>query len=245
MVTCIYSVKGGAGTTTFAAITGIATSEHAPCLVIDLCGDLPGVFGIETDRSDGIFDWLRHEEDASAAPMRLSDIETAISDHLSIVTVGNKVQWCSSINQGTPVGQERFARLATSLLESAVAETRTVLIDAGTLPLGETFVECWAPTARLRWELALRTSHRLLVTRACYLALRAVRALPVPPTDVALLVESGRALQRRDVEAALGIEVGVTVAVDPAIARCVDAGVLAVRLPRGLRRAVGQVAAHA
>ena len=76
----------------------------------------------------------------------------------------------------------------------------------------------------------------ILVTRPCYLALaRAVHA--DRPTDVVVITEPGRALTTTDIEAALGISVTTVIALDPAVARCIDAGLLNTRLPRTLERA--------
>ena len=76
----------------------------------------------------------------------------------------------------------------------------------------------------------------LLVTRACYLALRRAVAAPCRPDGVVLVAEPGRALRAADVERAVGAPVVAAVSHDPAIARAVDAGLLAARLPRLLAR---------
>jgi hypothetical protein len=54
--------------------------------------------------------------------------------------------------------------------------------------------------------------------------------------------EPGRALTRRDVEEVLGVPVRAEVDVDPAVARAVDAGLLASRLPRALERGLRNAA---
>jgi hypothetical protein len=76
----------------------------------------------------------------------------------------------------------------------------------------------------------------LLVTRACYLALRRAVATPWRPDGVVLVAEPGRALRVPDIERAVGVPVVATVSHDPAVARAVDAGLLAARLPRLLQR---------
>lgn len=83
----------------------------------------------------------------------------------------------------------------------------------------------------------------LLVTRACYLALRRAVSAPIRPTGVVLVAEPGRALRATDVEAAVGAPVVATVAVDPAVARAVDAGLLTARLPRLMERDLRRIAA--
>ncbi len=81
----------------------------------------------------------------------------------------------------------------------------------------------------------------LLVTRGCYLALRRAAQVPRRPDGVVLLAEPGRSLGRREVGRAIGAPVVATVSVDPAVARAVDAGLLAARLPRLLRRELGRI----
>ena len=53
-----------------------------------------------------------------------------------------------------------------------------------------------------------------------------------------LVAEPGRALGAADVARAVGVPVIATVSLDPAVARAVDAGLLAARLPRTLQREV-------
>jgi hypothetical protein len=78
----------------------------------------------------------------------------------------------------------------------------------------------------------------LLVTRACYLALRRAVATPWRPDGVVLVAEPGRALRAPDIERALGVPVVAAISLDPAVARAVDAGLLAARLPRLLQREI-------
>ena len=66
--------------------------------------------------------------------------------------------------------------------------------------------------------------------------------MPLRPSEVVLLSEPGRALTRADVEDCVGAPVVAEVAVDPQVARAVDAGLLATRLPRALAREVGRAA---
>ena len=118
-----------------------------------------------------------------------------------------------------PAPTDRWPMLARWLTD----QRADAIVDAGT-----------APPA----ELAAVADRTLLVTRACYLALRAAVRRPTPATGVVLVAEPGRALGARDIEAALGLPVVATVLVDPAVARAVDAGLLASRLPGGMRRAM-------
>jgi hypothetical protein len=72
----------------------------------------------------------------------------------------------------------------------------------------------------------------LLVLRPCYLALRRALAAPVRPSAVVVVEEPHRALDPTDIEDVLGVPVRAVVPWDPSISRCVDAGLLAARMPR-------------
>jgi conjugative relaxase-like TrwC/TraI family protein len=65
-----------------------------------------------------------------------------------------------------------------------------------------------------------------------YLALRTLLADDYGLDGIVLLTEPGRALTRRDVTDVTGIEIVATVPVTPAVARSIDAGLLAGRLDR-------------
>lgn len=138
-------------------------------------------------------------------PDALARIELAATPQLGLLPTGH--------GQPRPV---RWAPLARALSESE----RHVVVDAGRWPV--------AP------ELLGAADRSLLVVRPCYLALRRAAAVPVRPTGVVLVVEEGRALGRRDVEQVLGVPVVAEVPVVPAVARAVDAGLLAGRVPMAL-----------
>ncbi len=111
-------------------------------------------------------------------------------------------------------------------LAAALAGSRAVVVDCGSAG-GEAGL-----------AVAAAASLSLLVLRPCYLALRRAVAAPIRPSGVILVTEEGRALGRQDVEDALGVPVRAEVAWDPAVARCVDAGLLGGRVPRTLERAL-------
>jgi hypothetical protein len=85
------------------------------------------------------------------------------------------------------------------------------------------------------------TGRRILVTRACYLALRrAVHTLPHDiryPDAVVLIDEPGRTLTASDVAAVIGIE-PIIVPYDLAFTRTVDAGLLTSRRPLAITDAL-------
>ncbi len=81
------------------------------------------------------------------------------------------------------------------------------------------------------------------MTRPCYLSLRRAVRSAARPTGVILVDEPGRGLGPRDIEHAIGAPVEAVVSIDPSVARAVDAGLLATRLPRVMTRALRAVAA--
>ena len=103
-----------------------------------------------------------------------------------------------------------------------LAARQTAVVDAGSHPPPD--------------ELLGPDTRNLLVTRACYLALRRLAVARCRPDGVVLVAEPGRSLRPPDVERAAGAPVVATVSHDPAIARAVDAGLLAARMPRLLAR---------
>ncbi len=119
----------------------------------------------------------------------------------------------------------RWHDLATALAD----RPEDVIVDAGG---GE------PPVA-----LAVAAERRLLVTRPCYLSVRAASASACRPTGVVLVDEPGRALRRDDIERAIGAPVVAELLLDPAVARAVDSGLLIARLPRPFRRRLEAVAA--
>ena len=127
-----------------------------------------------------------------------------------------------------PVGPpaERGELLAAML----AADGRPVVVDCGVGPRGAGL------------SVAAAASVSLLVLRPCYLALRRAMAAPVRPSGIVLVDEPGRALGRADVEDVLGVPVRAVVAVESAVARAVDAGLIASRLPRSLERSLRHAA---
>ena len=141
-------------------------------------------------------------------PDRLTGLEIHIDPRLALLPAGRIIS----------VEADRWSVL-TGWLQR---ERRRVIVDAGS----------HEPPRQL-FDAA---DHAWLVTRPCYLSLRAAVAQARRPTGVVLVDEPGRALRRGDIEASLGAPVVATTLCDPAVARAVDAGLLASRLPGGLRR---------
>jgi len=148
---------------------------------------------------------------SDAPPSRLAALELRIDGQAKLLPRGSVAS----------IAPERWAVLAAWLR----GERRSVVVDAGST--GE------PPPAVVR-----AADRALLVTRPCYLALRAASRSQARPTGIVLIDEPGRALRARDIEAGLGAPVVATVLLDPAIARAVDAGLLLARVPSAFRHAV-------
>lgn len=213
MLTCCWSVKGGSGTTVVAAsLALLAASAPGGALLVDLAGDIPAALGLRQPSGPGIGDWLSAD----------AGVEADAIEHLSEpATPGLRV-----VPAGTGAGERPPSRGRVELLARTLAEQDgEAVVDLGVA------TPAWQP-------LLARADTSLLVIRPCYLALRRATTLSSRPTGIVLVREAGRALGRREVEDVIGVRVLAEVDVEPSIARAVDAGLLASRLPRGLSRAL-------
>lgn len=240
MFAVCWSVKGGSGTTVVAAALGLVLARRSDqgAVLVDLAGDAPAALGRPEPDGPGLAGWFAAGRSVPADG--LQRLEVAVSSGLSIVPRGRGL-----------LGPGDRAEVLAGVLAS---ESRSVVVDAG--------VPAW-PDGRdasqeAGWSggpdgsgwgagcaasvLAAAAATSLLVTRPCYLSLRRAVAAPLQPTGVVLVVEPGRALDRHDVEAVMGVPVVAEVLIDPAVARAVDAGLLATRLPRSLARSLGRAA---
>ena len=214
LISC-WSAKGGCGTTVVASALALLLARSAgAALLADLAGDVPAALGLAEPAVPGLAEWL--VAGPSVAADALTRLEVPAADGLTVLPLGQV-----ALTEGG-----RAALLASLL----AADHRPVVVDCGSAPVG----------ARL--ELAMAGTASLLVTRPCYLSLRRAAASPLRPSGVILVEEKGRALQRDDVESVLGVPVRAVVMLDEAVARAVDAGLLATRLPRGLARSLRHAA---
>jgi CobQ/CobB/MinD/ParA nucleotide binding domain len=214
-----WSAKGGSGTTVVAASLALVLARaNGGALLVDLAGDAPAVLGLVEPTGPGLGDWLA--AGSGVPPDGLSRLEVRVVDGLDLLPRG-------AGDIGPPARVEVLAGLLAS-------DARSVVVDCGTRPSGHgRFGEGVG-------ALVAAASDSFLVTRACYLSLRRLVAGPARPTGVVLVTEAGRSLGRADVEDVVGVPVIAEVPVEPAVARAVDAGLLATRLPRALERALGR-----
>lgn len=219
MLIACWSAKGGAGTTVVATSLALmlAGREPAGALLADFGGDIPAVLGAPEVDSPGLAGWLEAGEAVPAdALLRL---EVDVAPGLRLLPRGE--------------GQLATARCAVlaSLLERSA---RHVVADCGNLR--------GSSRGDAVTEIAHAASRSLLVIRPCYLSLRHALAAPIRPTAVVIVRQPGRSLGRGDVERVLDAPVVAHVEDDPAVARAVDAGLLAGRLPRSIERGLRDAA---
>lgn len=87
-------------------------------------------------------------------------------------------------------------------------------------------------------DAAIPGWDNILVTRLCYLALRKAVAAEWKPSSIIVIREPGRALDVKDAERCLARSAVAIIDVDPAVARSIDAGLLAARMPSSLRNPI-------
>jgi hypothetical protein len=214
MLVACWSVKGGVGTTVVAASLALLLGRHdGPGAVLaDLAGDAPAVLGLPEPDTPGLAGWLAAGDSVPADGLARLEIEASPSLRLLPRGPGQLVP-------------DRAAVLA-SLLDRG---PRPVVVDCGT-------------AERVAAAIVGGAQRSILVIRPCYLALRRAMTSPLRPSEVVVVREPGRALSRRDIESAVGAPVRVEIEADPAVARAVDAGLMAGRLPRSLERGLRHAA---
>ena len=215
MLVACWSSKGGAGTTVVAATLAMLAARRATAgaLVVDLAGDVPAALGLPEPTGPGVAGWL--DAGVHVPPDALGRLEEPAGSGLALLPRGH----------GELDGSR--ADVLTTLL---AGDPRSVVVDCGTDPRG------------VALTVAAGATRSILVTRPCFLSLRRALTVPLRPSEVVLLTEPGRSLTRADVEDCIGARVVAEVAVDPLVARAVDAGLLATRIPRALARELGRAA---
>ncbi len=187
-----------------ACALALIAAGHRDAWLIDLAGDAPAALGIAEPAGPGVRDWVAS---ATAAPNAVEALGVTAAQDLRLVPRGVVEN---------DLDDERWHELGRFLAERSAP----TFVDAGTgsVPTG----------------LFTNAQQRILITRPCYLALRRAAASDYSPTGVVVLHEPGRALRAQDVAYAVHAPVVAEISLDPAVARAVDAGLLAARLPRTL-----------
>ena len=228
MLIACWSPKGGTGTTVVSCGLALvlARSPARPpaggVLLADLSGDVPAVLGLPTPAAPGLVDWL------AAGPDVPGD--------------GPRPAGGRGRARPAPAGLGRRARRRRRPPRPRAAERGEVLAEALAAGGRVVVADCGSAASGAALAVAAAADVSLLVLRPCYLALRRALAAPIRPSAVVLVNEPGRALTRRDIEDVLGVPVRAEIDYDPSIARAVDAGLLAGRVPRSLEKALREAA---
>lgn len=220
MLVALWSPKGGSGTSVLAAASALVLARRADgARLADLDGDLPAIFGLAADPPTGVADWIAAGPDAPVDALARLALPAAPGVVLLPRGMGDRA--LAAVPEA-----EAGAALAVALRDGPVP----TLIDAG---------RASTPAARAVIEVA---DVSVAVVRGCYLALR--RGVHSPllarTTGIVLVEESGRSLGAPEVADVLDRPVLARIPVRPAIARSIDAGVLASRLPESLARPVAR-----
>jgi hypothetical protein len=225
MLLALWSPKGGSGTSVLAAAVAVvlAREPSTGCRLGDLGGDQPAIFGLGAEPELGLADWLTAGPETPTEALDRLVVEVAPG--VALLPLGGPA----------PVLSARPAAEAGAALAVALRDgTAPAVVDCG---------NATEPAARAVAEVADAT---VVVVRGCYLALRrAVRSPVLACTVGSVLVEEpGRSLARREVADVLGVPILARVPVRDQVARAVDAGVIAARLPEVMARAAGELVAR-
>lgn len=216
VITC-WAVKGGSGTTVVTA--GLALALARPSIVVDLAGDQAAALGLAEPAGQGLAEWFTSTAPADA----VVDLAVEVDDTTSLVPTGAAP---------IPHDADRWDELAAWMAD----DERLYVVDAGTTTAPPPALTAESGDA----DVTGRTD--LLVTRPCYLSLRRAHAARRRPDGVVVVADTSHSLGRADVARSLASPVVAEVPLDPAIARAVDAGLVAFGLPGNLAKPLRRVA---
>jgi hypothetical protein len=224
MLLALWSPKGGSGTSVLAAACALVLARRADgARLADLAGDQPAIFALATEPATGLGDWLAAGPEAP--PDALERLSLVAAPGVALLPRG-----AADRALAPQPAAEAGAALAVALRDAPVP----TIVDAGTAT---------APAARALVEVA---DASVVVVRGCYLALRRAVHSPLLPraAGTVLVDEPGRSLGATELADVLDRPVLARVPARAAIARAVDAGVLAARLPEPLARPVARLLAR-
>jgi hypothetical protein len=217
MLLALWSPKGGAGTSVLAAACALVLARRAEgARLADLGGDQPAIFALVSDPGTGLADWLAAGPEAPADA--LDRLSVTAAPGVALLPRGGSPDRTLAPLPAASAG----AALGVALRDGPVP----TIVDAGTAS---------TPAARALVEVA---DVAVMVLRGCYLGLR--RAVHSPllgrSAGAVLVEEQARSLGPAEVADVLDLAVVARVPVRASIARAVDAGVLAARLPDAIAR---------
>ena len=225
----LWSVKGGAGVTVTAGLLAVRLAKTRPqgVILVDLEGDMPSLLGVSCGVAAGVADWIRTP---TADTTDLADMVEQVGANLWLLRRGDGP--LGPRVRPNETATRRIDEFSAALSE--IAAGRSTVIDAGNLhrhDSARTLPGVEPPSVAVRERIVKNSQRSFLVTRNCLLGLRRVVERPVRPDGVILLQEPGRALAAAEVEDVAGVAVVANINVEPAVARAVDAGLLAGTLP--------------
>ena len=209
-----WSLKGGSGTTVVSAALALTLAQrnNSTVRIVDLAGDIPSALGIAEPSGEGVTNWLQQPQRAP-----IQSLQIPVTARVSLLPRGT----------GPLMHHDLTAEHCNALATELDTSNELTVVDAGSGHIP---------------QLINNATTSLLVIRPCYLALRKAAHLSVNPHGIVLINEPGRSLGKRDVESVVGAPVLVELPLDPTIARCVDAGLLASRIPTMLSQHLAHVA---
>ena len=209
-----WSLKGGSGTTVVSAALALTLAQrnNSTVRMVDLAGDIPSALGIAEPSGEGVTNWLQQPQRAP-----IQSLQIPVTARVSLLPRGT----------GPLMHHDLTAEHCNALATELDTSNELTVVDAGSGHIP---------------QLINNATTSLLVIRPCYLALRKAAHLAVKPHGIVLINEPGRSLGKRDVESVVGAPVLVELPLDPTIARCVDAGLLASRIPTMLSQHLAHVA---
>jgi MinD-like ATPase involved in chromosome partitioning or flagellar assembly len=221
MLFALWSPKGGSGTSVLAAACSLVLARDSDGVrIADLDGDQPAIFGLSADPPTGLSDWLAAGPEAPTEALERLAVEA--TREIALLPRGSVERSLAPV-----AAAEAGAALGVALRDGPAP----TVVDLGTAVV---------PAARALLEVA---DVSVIVVRGCYLALR--RAVHSPglarAAGVVLVDEPGRSLGTGEVSDVLSCRLLARVPVRAAIARSVDAGVLAARMPEPLTRAATEL----
>jgi len=216
MLLALWSPKGGAGTSVLAAACSLVLARRADgARLADLAGDQPAIFALASEPATGLSDWLAAGPEAP--PDALDRLTVAAAPGIALLPRGSADRALAP-----QPAAEAGAALAVALRDGPVP----TIVDAGSAT---------TPASRALVEVA---DASVVVLRGCYLGLRRAVHSPLLPraAGTALVEEQGRSLGAAELTDVLDRPVLARIPARASIARAVDAGVLAARLPDALAR---------
>ncbi len=216
MLLALWSPKGGSGTSVLAAACALVLARRADgARLADLAGDQPAIFALSSEPTTGIADWLAAGPEAPADA--LDRLTVVAAPGIALLPRGSADRALAP-----QPAAEGGAALAVALRDGPVP----TVVDAGSAT---------TPAARALVEVA---DLSVVVLRGCYLGLRRAVHSPLLPraTGTVLVEEQGRSLGAAELADVLDRPVLARVPARAPVARAVDAGVLAARLPDVLAR---------